>query len=477
MTKRVLPVIICGGSGTRLWPMSRASFPKQYLKVNQDESLTFLQKTVLRISSFENVKDPIIICNEEHRFIVAEQMRSIKIKPKAIILEPIGRNTAPALTIAALKAAEEDKESILIILPADHIINNLDNFFKSINSAIGYVKYGKIITFGIVPDKPETGYGYIESLKELDTQKLIGQDISRFIEKPDLELAKKLIVDKKITWNSGIFLFKSKILIQEIKRIEPDIYKYSREALSKSVYDLDFQRLDIKPFAKCKNISIDKAIMERTNLGMVVPLNAGWTDIGNWKSLWEISTKDNSGNVSSGRVIKRNVSNSYLRGEDRLVVALNIDNLVVIDTKDVILIANKNKPNEVKDVVEYLVSKNEDEGCSHKQIYRPWGNYLSIADGECWQVKKIIVYPGESLSLQMHCHRAEHWIVVKGQALVEIDGSEKLIEENQSSYIPKNIKHRLSNPGSENLIIIEVQSGDYLGEDDIKRFEDKYGRL
>ena len=362
MTKRVLPVIICGGSGTRLWPLSRASFPKQYLKVDKDESLTFLQKTVLRISNFENVKDPIIICNEEHRFIVAEQMRSIKIKPKTIILEPIGRNTAPALTIAALKAAEEDEDSILIILPADHIINDVDNFFKSINSAIGYVNYGKIITFGIIPDKPETGYGYIESLKELDTQKLIGQNISRFIEKPDLELAKKLIVDKKITWNSGIFLFKSKILIQEIKKLEPDIYKYSEEALSKSVYDLDFQRLNIKPFAKCKSISIDKAIMEKTNLGMVVPLNAGWTDIGNWKSLWEISTKDNSGNVSSGRVIKRNVSNSYLRGEDRLVVALNIDNLVVIDTKDVILIANKNKPNEVKDVVEYLVSKNEDEG-------------------------------------------------------------------------------------------------------------------
>jgi len=473
---KILPIILCGGSGKRLWPLSRTSFPKQYLSMDESEKLSFLQKTVQRLELFENIHKPIIICNEEHRFIVAEQMRDIKIKPKSILLEPVGRNTAPALTIAALKALEEGIDPILFVLPSDHLIKDNYKFKKAIASAIPYCNLGKLLTFGVVPHKAETGYGYIEAAQILDSEALIAEDIKRFIEKPNKEIAEEFIKDKRYSWNSGIFLFKASIFIDEIKKFEPEIYKFCKKALSKKLLDLDFQRLDKKSFESCEDISIDKAIMEKTNSGMVLPLNAGWSDIGSWNSMWEISSKDENGNVVFGDVVLKSTSNSFFRSEQSLMVGLGIENLLVIETTDAILIANKEKIQDLKNFVNQIGSEGRKEVKIHKTIFRPWGFYTSIAEDSNWQVKKIIVKEGQSLSLQLHKYRSEHWIVVSGTALVEVGKEKKTLHKNQSTYIPQGIKHRLSNSGSEQLVLIEVQCGNYLGEDDIIRFNDKYGR-
>ena len=471
----IVPVILCGGSGSRLWPLSRASYPKQYLSIRSEEIISFLQLTANRINKFENINNPILICNEDHRFIVAEQMRKIEIKPESILLEPCGRNTAPAITLSAIKALEKNHDPILIVLPSDHIIKRENKFLDVIKSSLEYARNDKLVTLGIVPNKAETGFGYIEAENILSDEKLKGENIKKFIEKPNLETARKFVLDKRFSWNSGMFIFKASVFIEEIKKFSPDIYKICRQSLDKNLIDLEFQRVDKKIFSLCNNISIDKAIMEKTNNGIVLPLNVGWSDIGSWESMWEISEKDNNGNVFSGKVELENVKNSYLRGEERTIVAIGIKDLVIVETIDAVLVANKNDTQNVKNIVQKLLSEGRSEASTHKTIFRPWGNYTSIAESTNWQVKKIIVNPGQSLSLQLHNHRTEHWIIVSGKALVQI-GQKEILTKNQSTYIPLATKHRLSNPTKEVLILIEVQSGDYLGEDDIIRFHDKYGR-
>ena len=473
---KIIPVILCGGSGSRLWPLSRESFPKQYLEIRPGESLSFLQKTINRIKACKNIDDPMIICNEEHRFIVAEQIRELNIRPKSILLEPIGRNTAPAITAASLKANQLSKDSTLLVLPADHIIQNEKIFINVINKALDYVNDGKIVTFGITPNKPETGYGYIESKNPLNDRELKGEKIENFIEKPNKMLADKLITDKKFSWNSGIFFFKAKVMLDEVLKFCPEIYELCEKSLACNNLDLDFQRIDFQFFSKCKKISIDNAIMEKTNLGIVIPLNAGWSDIGNWESFWEVSNKDNLGNVKIGKVISQSITNCYVRSENKLIAAIGLENLIIVETNDAVLVANKDKSQDIKLIVDILKKKGDPEGTVHKTIFRPWGNYTSIAGGLNWQVKKIIVKPGESLSLQSHTYRAEHWVVVDGTAFVEIEGNQNILKKNESIYIPLGSKHRLSNRGEKILTLIEIQSGDYLGEDDIIRFEDVYGR-
>ena len=474
---KLIPIILCGGSGTRLWPSSRSSFPKQYLKINNEDELSFFQRTIKRISKIDCIDDPIVICNEEHRFIVAEQLRCLKVKAKSIVLEPLARNTAPAITVAAIKAIKEDNDCNLLVLPSDHLIKDINEFDRVINKAIKYCDLGKLVTFGIVPTKAETGYGYIEALNVLNTEKIKGERIVRFIEKPNKKIAEKLILNQKFTWNSGIFLFKATVYIDEIRKKCPSIFKYCKESISIEMLDLDFQRIEKKSFSLCDDISIDKAIMERTDLGIVLPMNVGWSDIGNWQSMWEVCEKDNKGNVITGEVISENVKNSYLRSESRLLIGIGFEDIVAVETIDAILIAKKDQTQSVKDVVKYLESKNRIEANTHKTIFRPWGKYTSISKGENWQLKKIIVFQGQSLSLQLHNFRSEHWVVVSGVALVEIDGKEKILKENESAFVPVSTKHRLSNPGNKDLVLIEVQAGNYLGEDDIIRFEDKYGRL
>ena len=476
MSKNILiPVILCGGSGSRLWPLSRRSFPKQFISI-LDSKDSLLQSTEKRILGIKNIKNPILICNEEHRFIVADQMKEININPKAIILEPFGKNTAPAITIAALKALEEDEEAILIILSSDHSIEDNDKFLEVINLGKEFANKGGLVTFGIVPSFPSTGYGYIKSEREFNIKKIEGLQISEFIEKPDIKLAEEFVKDKKYTWNSGIFMFKAKKILEEIKKYQPKIYSSCKKALSKSIKDLDFERLDLNEFKKCPNISIDHAVMEKTSIGTVLPLDAGWNDIGSWKAVWDDSPKDFDGNYSKGKVLIKNSKNSYFRSEERLIVGLGLEDLIVIETRDAILIANKNQDQEVKNIVTELKNNNISEGLSHKKVFRPWGNYTSLVENKRWQVKQIQVNPGGKLSLQYHHHRAEHWIVVKGTANVEINGENQILSENQSVYIPIGAKHRLSNTGKIPLILIEVQSGTYLGEDDIIRLNDVYGR-
>ena len=473
----LLPVILCGGSGTRLWPLSRESFPKQYLSIDEKEKNSFLQKTLLRLNGLKNIENPLIICNEDHRFIVAEQMREINIKPKKILLEPFGRNTAPAITLSALIGIEEYSNPNLLILSADHEIKNIEKFLKVIEKGIDYSKDDYLVTFGIVPKSPETGYGYIRSTEPFSNNELKGSKIVKFIEKPDYETATHFLNDKCYTWNSGIFLFKAKSILEEIKSLHPDIVDLCKKSLLKKFLDLDFQRLDKPIFEKCPNISIDYAVMEKTNKGIVLPMDVGWSDVGNWQSIWENLNKDKNGNSVTGKVILDQTKNSLFKSENRLIVGLGVEDLVVVDTNDVLLVANKHKSQDIKKIVNYLKKNGISEGYEHKKIYRPWGHYISVLEESRWKVKVIIVKPGETLSLQMHHHRSEHWIVVSGTACVEINEQKIILHENQSSYIPLGSKHRLSNPGKIQLKLIEIQSGSYVGEDDIERFEDNYGRL
>ena len=472
----VIPVILCGGSGTRLWPLSRESFPKQYINLGQDKDKSLLQKTQLRNLGIKNIKSPILICNEEHRFIVAEQMREINTIPCSILLEPLGRNTAPAITLSAIKALEEEDDPYILVLSSDHEIKNKEQFLKTINLGMPYASQGKLVTFGVVPTSPEIGFGYIKAKNPFLDGKDKGECIEEFKEKPNLEMAKKYITDKRFTWNSGIFLFKAKTIIDEIKRFTPKVYEYCQESLEKSKFDLDFQRIDKESFEKCPDISFDIAVMEKTSLGIVLPLNAGWSDVGSWESVWENSEKDHNLNVVEGNIFLKDTKNSYLKSEKRLIVGIGLEGLVVVETNDALLIANKSHTQKVKDMVKKIKEKKIAASNKHQKIYRPWGHYLSIVEEERWQVKLIFVKPGERLSLQMHHHRSEHWVVVDGTAKVEIDGDINILTENQSTYIPLGSKHRLHNPGKIPLILIEVQSGSYVGEDDILRFEDKYGR-
>ena len=474
---KIIPIILCGGKGSRLWPLSRKSYPKQFLAISSNSKLSLLQQTYERLNDINDLDDPILICNEEHRFIVAEQMREVDINPKAIILEPSGRNTAPAIALGAIKASMNEEESILLILSADHKIEDNKNFINVIKAGYQYALNDRLVTFGVIPTYPETGYGYIESEKSFKKGSLEGLKITRFIEKPNIKKAEMLYLDKKFTWNSGIFMFKTSLILNELNKYQPSIVKFCTEALKKSSKDLDFIRVDDQAFEKSPNISIDVAVMERTNLGTVLPLDAKWRDVGSWKSLWNSEKKDSFGNVIKGKVIDIDSNNCYLNADSRLIVTMGLKDLVVVETPDAIFVANKDKAINVKSIVNKLEEKGYSEGTQHGKIFRPWGNYTSLIEDKSWQVKKIEVKPHESLSLQMHHHRAEHWIIVKGIAKVQLDEKIFTLNENQSTFIPLGSKHRLSNPGENLLVLIEVQSGNYLGEDDIIRFEDTYGRI
>ncbi len=473
----LIPVILCGGTGTRLWPLSRASYPKQYWALSGSSEQTLLQQTQQRLKGLRGLSEPLLICHEDHRFIVAEQMRQISVEPSSILLEPIGRNTAPAVALATLQATEQGEDPLLLVLAADHLIRNVEEFLRVIEAGRSYAEEGRLVTFGIVPTSPETGYGYIEAKECLDNKNPHGVEIERFVEKPNKHSAEKFLKDGRFTWNSGMFLFKASAMLSELERLAPEVVSSCRAALEQDVPDLDFLRIEREAFAKCPNIAIDVAVMEKTKLGTVLPLNAGWSDVGSWSALWETGDKDQDGNVLRGRVISEGSKNCYLRSEHRLVVGLGVKDLVVVETDDAVLIANREEAQNVKTIVKQLEVDGSPEAKAHRKIYRPWGNYTSVVEGSRWQVKKIEVKPGASLSLQMHHHRAEHWVVVKGTALVEQDGNKQLIGENQSTYIPLGCKHRLTNPGRMPVELIEVQSGAYLGEDDIVRFEDRYGRI
>ena len=481
MTKYpIVPIILAGGTGSRLWPLSRKSYPKQFLNLIGRDENTLLQKTYKRIENLDNLINPIIICNEEHRFIVGDQMRKIQVNPLSIILEPIGRNTAPAITIAAIKAIEyfkkEDINPILLILSSDHHIEDINKFHNSLKQSIEESKKGNLIIFGVVPTYPATGYGYIESKYPPKSQKIIVRKVESFVEKPDSKVAKSLFKNKNFLWNSGMFVFKATDIIREIENYAPYIVENCEESLKNSSKDLDFIRLNKKNFEKCPDLSIDIAVFEQTRKAFVLPLDCGWDDIGSWESLWNLSKKDKNGNSLNGRTVAHKTKKSLIKSGERLVATIGLENIIIIDTKDALLVANRENAQDVKELVQILLSQGYEEGKEHKLMHRPWGHYLSIQKGSNWQIKRIEVYPGAALSLQMHHHRSEHWIVVQGTAKVEIDKDVKIITQNESTFIPLGSKHRLSNPGKVQLILIEIQSGNYIGEDDIIRFDDMYGR-
>ena len=475
-SNNILPIILCGGSGTRLWPLSRESYPKQFININSESEKTLLQKTVERTLPIENVLAPLLICNQDHRFIVGEQMREINIKPNSIILEPLSKNTAASIALSALKAFNTENDPVLLVLASDHLIKNNDAFIKATKIASELARNGKLVTFGIVPTSAETGFGYIKSKEQLNMKTLKGCNIEKFIEKPSQEMAQKFFLNKKYSWNSGMFVFKASVIISELEKFAPELIQICRKSIDTMKYDLDFQKIDESVFSKCESVSIDVAVMEKTNIGSVVPLNCGWSDIGSWNALLDYEQKDECGNSVTGKVILKNVKNSLFRSEERLIVGIEVEDLIVVDTFDATLIMNKNSSQEVKQLVKALKDQGMEEAIQHKRGYRPWGNYLSIAKGKSWQLKLIEVNPGAALSLQKHKHRSEHWVVVKGQAHVKIEENEKILNENESTFIPLGHKHQLSNMKKFPLQIIEVQCGDYLGEDDIIRFEDKYGR-
>jgi len=475
----LVPVILCGGTGTRLWPLSRASYPKQYWPLAGNGDDTLLQQTQQRLEGLPGLAPPLLLCNEDHRFIVAEQMRQLGVEPAAILLEPMGRNTAPAVAVAALHATERGEDPLLLVLAADHVIRDAARFRATVEAGMAAAVEGRLVTFGIVPTAPETGYGYIEAAEALPAagaEPLRAVPIARFVEKPDRATAETFLASGRFTWNSGMFLFRASAILAELERLAPEVVSACRSALEHDSSDLEFLRLEREAFANCPSVAIDVAVMEKTDRGAVLPLAAGWSDVGSWSALWETADQDAAGNVLRGRVIGEGVRNCYLRSEHRLVVGLGVEDLVVVETDDVVLVAHRDRAQEVKTIVGRLERQGAPESLAHRRIYRPWGHYDGVVEGDRWQVKKILVKPGASLSLQMHHHRAEHWVVVKGTAVVEKNGVEELVGENQSTYIPLGARHRLSNPGKIPVEMIEVQSGPYLGEDDIVRFEDRYGR-
>ena len=459
-----------GGSGTRLWPLSRKKFPKQFLSLYGDD--TMLQQTLQRLQGLD-VANPIIVCNEDHRFIVAEQLRQIGVEHPSILLEPIGRNTAPAIAIAALQAMKIDPEAILLVLAADHVIHDIPAFQQCVNVAEEAAKEGHLATFGIVPTGPETGYGYIRYQPDAENGY---QRVAGFVEKPDQQTAEGYLQSGDYLWNSGMFMFSAARYLDELKQYRPDILQACEDAILHQSHDHDFIRLDREVFSKCPSESIDYAVMEKTDSAVVVPMDAGWNDIGSWSALWEIDNKDESGNSFKGDVIIQDTSNSLIHSEDRLVAAVGVENLVIIETKDAVLVADKNSAQDVKKIVEKLNQNDRNEEHFHRVVYRPWGCFDSVEEGERFKVKRITVKPGAKLSVQKHHHRAEHWVVVSGTAQVTRGEDEFLLTENESVFIPVGEIHALENPGKIPLEIIEVQSGTYLGEDDIVRLQDNYGR-
>ena len=475
LKKHIIPVILSGGSGTRLWPLSRSSFPKQYLNLERDTKNTLLQNTLLRLNGIDNLKNPLIICNEEQRFIVAEQLREIHYEPLSIILEPFGRNTAPAIALAALISVIEEEDPTLLVLSSDNKISDKGIFQNCIKEGLAFAEKGNLVTFGIEPSRPETGFGYIEA-KDIISKDNKSSPIKNFIEKPNQKIAKELIKDKHFTWNSGIFLFKASSIIKELKKFQPNIIEICGNSLKQNKKDFDFRRIDKEIFKNCPNISIDNAVMENTDLGVVLSLDAGWNDLGSWKSVWEDSKLDKHNNTLTGKTYTKNVSNTFIRSENRLIVGLGLRDMLIVDTNDALLIAKKDSINSLKDLVKEMGQQNIDEIKLNKKVHRPWGNFISVIKEKTWQVKRLEVNPKSSLSLQLHHKRSEHWVVVKNIAKVEIDGRISFLKENESIYVPLGSKHRLSNPSDEILVLIEVQSGSYLGEDDIVRFKDNYNR-
>ncbi len=477
----VVPVVMAGGSGTRLWPLSRSLYPKQFLPLTGNE--TMLQATLDRLTGLEAKKihcsDPVIICNNDHRFIVAEQLRSNKKKSESIILEPVGRNTAPAIALAALESQKNGNDPVLLVLAADHLIKDVDSFHSSIESALKYAQEGYLVTFGIQANTPETGYGYIQRGKTIsitEENESSGFSVNRFVEKPDAVTAKEYLDTGEYYWNSGMFMFTASRYLEELKQHRPDILDACEQAMKGASNDLDFLRLDNDAFMKCADESIDYAVMEKTDSAVVVPMNANWNDVGSWSSLWEVNDKDEQGNVTHGDVITHTTKDSYVYSDGRLVSTVGVEDLVIVETKDAILVANKNSVQDVKTIVQTLKDQGREEWKLNREVYRPWGVYDSIDNGDRYQVKRITVKPGAKLSVQMHYHRAEHWIVVSGTAKVTVGDDTCIVSENESTYIPVGVVHALENPGSIPLELIEVQSGSYLGEDDIVRFEDRYGR-
>lgn len=466
------PIVLSGGSGSRLWPLSRGLFPKQLLALAGENSL--IQDTVLRAQTVEG-QAPIIICNAEHRFLIAEQMRQADVSPARIVLEPIGRNTAPAVAIAALMITEKDPDGIALVMPADHVVRNRTKFAEAVAAAMVAAKEGYLVTFGITPDAPETGYGYVQRGAALE--KLDGTfAVKRFVEKPDAATAASYIAAGDYSWNSGMFVFKASAFLEELNKLEPEMLANCRAAIAQGKLDLDFFRLAQEPFQSCKSISIDYAVMERTSHAAVVPVEMGWSDIGSWESLWDTTGQDEAGNVIKGDVLHHGARNSYLRSEGPMVAAVGLEDVVVVAMTDAVLVSHKSASQDVKRIVEQLEKSGRELHTTHRKVYRPWGSYEGIDSGDKYQVKHIIVNPGAKLSLQMHHKRAEHWIVVSGTAQVTCGDRVFPLTENQSTYIPLGAKHRLENTGTEPLHLIEVQSGSYLGEDDIVRFEDTYGR-
>jgi mannose-1-phosphate guanylyltransferase len=466
----ITPVIMAGGTGSRLWPLSRKLMPKQFLKISSEYSM--IQETVIRLNGLA-VNAPLCICNEEHRFIVAEQMREINALGK-IILEPVERNTAPAIALAALSLLEQGDDAVMLVLAADHVIKNQVEFQNVVRKSVALAKDGKLVTFGIVPSHAETGYGYIH---KGDTCFDIAFDVNKFVEKPDLETAKTYLSSGEYLWNSGMFMFKASRYIEELEKYNPEILNACKKAIGHTSADMDFIRVDKEAFSLCPDDSIDYAVMEKTDSAVVVPLDANWNDIGSFSAIWDISDKDELGNAHQGDVLSHNSTNNLVIAEQKLVATVGLDNCIIVETKDAILVANKDNVQDVKKIVEQLKSLGRTEADIHRQVYRPWGHYDSIDVGKRDQVKRITVKPGEKLSIQMHYHRAEHWIVVAGTAKVTNGEKIFLLTENQSTYIPAGIVHALENPGVLPLELIEVQSGSYLGEDDIIRFEDRYGRV
>jgi len=469
---KVYPVIISGGAGTRLWPLSRAALPKQLLALNG--ARTMIQDTVLRASAPE-FHPPILMCSEGHRFLVAEQMQFIGVTPKSIVLEPAGRNTAPAAAVAALLVAAEDPSGVIILLPSDHVIADEASFRQACARATVAAAQGRIVTFGISPDAPETGYGYIQR-GEPFAQATGVDTVKRFAEKPDRDTAQNYIESGDYFWNSGMFVFRADVLLAELNRFEPGLVEACQAALDRGKRDQDFIRLDASAFEQAKSTSIDYAVMERTDRAAVVPCKIGWSDVGAWSSLWSLCTRDEDGNVFQGDVVMHETQDSFVRSDNRLVAMIGVRDLVVVVTDDAVLVADKHRAQDVKVIVEKLKLAERPETNEHKVVFRPWGSYLGIDQGDGYQVKQIIVRPGGRLSLQSHTKRAEHWIVVQGTAQVTCDDKVFLLRENQSTFIPQGAKHRLENLGKQPLRLIEVQSGSYLGEDDIVRYDDVYGR-
>lgn len=466
----LLPVVLSGGSGTRLWPLSRKLYPKQFLPLHENKSL--FQSTIERVKDLEHVENLLVICNDEHRFMAAEQMRQTGFEGSEIILEPIGRNTAPAITIAALHAISKTPNAQLLVLPADHIIADIQAFQAAVTAA-KHAAVEMLVTFGVVPTRAETGFGYIKQGKNCDKKYF---NVDEFVEKPDIETAEKYLTSGDYLWNSGMFLFSAEMYLEEIKKLQPEIFNACNDAYTNGKKDLDFIRLDEESFSRAPDISVDYAVMEKTDKAAVVPLDSNWSDVGSWHALWESFDRDQNNNSTHGDIVTEDCSGCYIHANNRLVTAVGIKDQVIIETADAILVAPRDRAQEVKTIVAKLKKQNRSEVDIHPKVYRPWGAYETIDIEDRFQVKRITVYPTQKLSLQMHHHRAEHWIVVKGTAKVTRGEDEFLLSENESTYIPIGTKHRLENPGMIPLELIEVQSGTYLGEDDIERFEDVYGR-